>query len=645
MKMKNIQYVFILFAFAFISPVKAQRTHLEQGDDYFQKRYYVEAIQEYQLALNEKVVVKKYYMTERVAATYRMLFDYENAAIWYAKLAEFKEENATLNLFHYAQLLMNLEKYTEAKTIFSQYATRANKPVKDFENWCNWAISHKDSTKKFSVYVTDIETGSRSMGIAFYQEGLVYSKPQIQDFDKKTAFYDLAYLKFKDSIHFELPLLLQGELNRSFYEGTPNFSKDQQTLFYTGNSTTITKYRPKKAKKLNISKEGINILKIYSASLQGGNWTNIKELSFNANEFDCVFPFITENGKTIYFVSNMPGGIGGYDIYRTDANTDGTWGLPVNLGPQVNTEFDEMYPYAKGDSLFFSSKGRAGFGGADIYVAKMNGKNISSVENLGKPFNSSKDDFSFIINEQNGLLQGYFSSNREGTHGYDRIYYFKQHPKPIYPDTINGIAINKITLQPLSNVKITLLKKPVGKEVEKIEEKITGKTGAVELILDKNIPYEVSFEVAGFQKKTIEVPAVDREDVIASFGELQLEPDIKKNTIIKIPNIYFDYDKATLRPESFKILAQIINFLNDNPTIRVEMSAHTDARGSDAYNLKLSQKRAESTVKYLVDHGIAKSRLVPKGYGETKILNQCKNGVKCSEEEHEFNRRVEMKVL
>jgi outer membrane protein OmpA-like peptidoglycan-associated protein len=133
--------------------------------------------------------------------------------------------------------------------------------------------------------------------------------------------------------------------------------------------------------------------------------------------------------------------------------------------------------------------------------------------------------------------------------------------------------------------------------------------------------------------------------VLAAFGELQMEPAIAKNTVIKIPNIYFDYDKATLRPESFKVLAQIIDFLNDNPSIRVEMSAHTDARGSDPYNLKLSQKRAESTVKYLIEHGIDAKRLVPKGYGETKILNQCKNGVKCSEEDHEFNRRVEMKVL
>lgn len=641
--MKKLMIFF--YAAVLVQTAFAQRTHLEMGDEYFRKRFYREAIQEYQLALNEKVVVKKYYMTERVARTYRMLFDYENAALWYGKLLEFKEENEAENIFHYGVLLMNLEKYSEAKTAFSEYATRIQKPASEFLTWCDWAVVHKDSTVKYSVYKTDLETGSRSMGIAFYKNGLVYAKPQILEFNEKTAFYDLAYVACKDSVKFDLPVVLQGDLNRSFYEGTPNFSADQQTLYYTGNSSLTTKYRPRKADKLKISQSGVNILKIYIATVKSEVWSGVQEFVFNSNEYDCVFPHLTQDGKALYFVSNMPGGLGGYDIYRSMKDASGKWMKPENLGNKVNTAFDEMYPFVNGDSLFFSSKGKPGFGGADIYVARLNGNAVQEVSNLGKPFNSPKDDFSFIAKRVNGLLEGYFSSNREGTHGYDRIYFFRQHPKPVYPDTISGIALNKITLQPLKNVKITLVRKDPKKGNEQVEQKVTNETGKVELILDKHIPYEVTFELDGFQKKVVEIPAEERDDAIAQFGDLQLEPAIAKNTVIKIPNIYFDYDKATLRPESFKVLAQIIDFLNDNPTIRVEMSAHTDARGSDPYNLKLSQKRAESTVKYLIEHGIDAKRLVPKGYGETKILNQCKNGVKCSEEEHEFNRRVEMKVL
>ncbi|HAY71383.1 MAG TPA: hypothetical protein DCX89_05785 [Saprospirales bacterium] len=640
-----MRIVLVLFFLVTSDFVNAQRSHLEQGDDFFRKRYYVEAIQEYQLALNEKVVVKKFYMTERIAKTYRMLFDYENAVIWYEKLMEFKDENTSENCLHYGLLLMNLERYQDAKKIFEIYVRKNAINDNEYSKWCEWAILNKDSSRKFSVYKTDIETGSRSMGIAFYKNGLVFANPQIQDFTTKTAFYDLAYTECLDSVKFKKPEILPGDLNRSFYEGTPNFSSDQQVLYYSGNATTATKYRSSKAKKLRISEDGINILKIYSANLENGNWTNINELSFNGADFDCVFPFITDNGKSIYFASNMKGGIGGFDIYRCTKNDDGTWNLPVNLGSKVNSVMDEMYPFVRGDSLFYSSKGKPGFVGADIYVAHLTGGAIGEVSNLGKPFNSSKDDFSTLFRSEKGLLCGYFSSNREGSHGYDRIYYFKQHPKPIYPDTIRGIALNKITLQPLRVVKIVLTKKIIGKAPEIVDSKKTSVTGKVELVLDKNIEYSVSFNAEGFQSKVVEIPANERKDVLAMFGELQLEPSIAKNTVIKIPNIYFDYDKATLRPESFKVLTQIIDFLNSNPTVRVEMSAHTDSRGSDPYNLKLSQKRAESTVKYLIEHGIDPKRLVPKGYGETKILNHCKNGAKCSEEEHEFNRRVEMKVL
>lgn len=622
--------------------LSAQRSHLELGDDYFRKRFYREAIAEYQLALQEKVVVKKYYMTERVAKTYRMLFDYENAVIWYTKLMEFKDENALENIFYLALLQMNLEQYDQARITFMEYVKRNSSTDNPFNDWCSFAQSMKDSIRKYSVYKTSIETGSRSMGLAYFKEGLVYAHPQIKDFTVHTSFYDLAYLKANDSIQFAAPEILVGQLNKSFYEGTPCFSADQKTLYYSGNSTTVTKYRKKK-NSASFSKEGVNILKIFKSEWVNNAWSLPVELNFNSNEYDCVFPSLSADGKTIYFASNMPGGKGGFDIYRSEMDENGQWKTPQNLGELVNSPWDEMYPYVLGDSLFFSSKGKVGFGGADIFVAQLKEKQVLSVSNMGKPFNSPKDDFSFIAKWNNQLMEGYFSSNREGNSGYDYVYFFREHPKPLLPDTISGIAMNKITLQPLKGVKIKLIRKDSIPELT--AQFVTDKSGEVELILDKNVPYEVSFELEGFQKKVVEIPADKREDAIAKFGDLQMEPEIKKNTVIKIPNIYFDFDKATLRPESFNVLAQIIQFLNDNPTIRVELSAHTDARGNDAYNMKLSQKRAESTVRYLVEHGIPASRLVPKGYGETKIQNQCKNGVKCSEEEHEFNRRVEMKVL
>jgi outer membrane protein OmpA-like peptidoglycan-associated protein len=644
--MKKILF-WLLFFGLFSNNSYSQRSHLEEGDEYFHKRYYREAIQEYELALQEKIVVKKYYMTERVAKTYFMLFDYENALTWYQKLVEFKEENAAENIITLARIQMNLEQYTEAKINFKLYSERINDSTKanEYNRWCDWAIQNKDSVYKYNVHKTEIETGSRSMGIAYYQNGLVFSKPQIQDYKTKTAFYDLAYLKCIDSIKFDSALTLKGEqLNRSFYEGTPCFSVDGKTLYYTGNSTTSTKYRDKKADKLNLSKDGINILKIFSSTLTNDTWSAPVELGINSNQFDCVFPFLANDQKTLYFASNRPGGFGGYDLYKSTSSGNNVWSIPENLGSKVNSSFDEMYPYILNDTLYFSSKGHDGFGGADIYFSKLENGKANGIQNLGKPFNSSKDDFSLIGKREDGLFTGYFSSNREGTHGYDHIYFFRQHKKPLLQDTIIGVAKNKITLVPIKDVKIVLYKKEENDSTI-ASEQTTPSTGSVELILDKKTEYTVTFEAPGFQKKTVEIPAENRENVLALFGDLQLDPVIEKNSIIQIRNIYFDFDKATIREESFKILAQIIIFLNENPNIRVELSAHTDARGSDAYNLKLSQKRAESTVNYLVERGIDPARLVPKGYGEKKIQNQCKNGVKCSEEEHEMNRRVELKVL
>lgn len=641
------KYILSIFFFsAAILSSTAQSTHFDKGEEFYRKRFYLEAIQEYQLALKEEVVFNKLKMTDRIANTYKLLFDYENAAIWYKKLLEFKDENPAENILYYAQTLMNLEKYQEAKAIFAQYAARLNQPAAagKYANWCDWAISNAEYQQKFRVSLTTIETGSRSMGIAFYQNGLLFSQAQIQDFNTKTAFYDLAYTACTDTTHFAAAEILKGNIHHGFYEGTPFVTADGKTIYYSGNASQSTKYRDKKTDKLQLSKNGVNILKIYSVDQANNEWNNARELNINNNQYDCVFPHLSKDGKTLYFASNKPGGLGGYDLYKSERNQQNQWSEPVNLGPNVNSEMDEMYPYVWNDSLFFSSKGREGYGGADIYVATLKNNAYQQAVNLGKPFNSSKDDFSFIVKQENGLRKGYFSSNREGSHGYDHIYYFGQIPNPVYPDTIQGIALNKITLIPLKDVKITLVKKLKDRN-DTVKVAITDVTGKIELILDKKVPYEVSFEAKGFQTKTVSIPAENRNDVIAKFGDLKLEPVIEKNSIIKIPNIYFDFDKATIRPESFKVLEQIILFLNENPSIRVELSAHTDSRGSDVYNMKLSQRRAESTVKYLTDKGIDPKRLVPKGYGETKILNQCKNGVKCTEEEHEFNRRVEMKVL
>ncbi len=317
----------------------------------------------------------------------------------------------------------------------------------------------------------------------------------------------------------------------------------------------------------------------------------------------------------------------------------------MNLGKRINTWADEMYPFSTDTGFYYSTRGLPGFGGADIFRCDVSGASLADPVNMGRPINSSKDDFSFILKpDEHGLMKGYLSSNRKGEHGYDRVFYFTQLPKPLLPDTILAKVVNRITGQPIEGVAVNL-ERYSGAQVLPDSGGYTSRRGETTFILDKMVAYKVTFRADGFRPFVVEIPADDHFDALAKFGRIIMEPEAVKNTVIKIPNIYFDYDKASIRPESFPVLEQIVGYLNENPTIKVELSAHTDSRGSDSYNLRLSDRRAKSVVSYLIDKGIAKERLIGKGYGETKLVNDCRNGVKCEEELHEMNRRVELKVL
>ena len=639
--MKNIMLIVLLVV---AGNVFGQKKHLDKGDEFFRKRMYIEAIDEYKLALDEKLVFSKYKMTKRIAETYKMLFDYESATEWYGKLSSFSDEEEPNYIFDHAMLLCNMEKYGEAKEKFKNYFDKIGKPqgYTQYQDICDWAIKNKSKKSNVTIAKTNIETGGRSMGVDFYKDGLIFSKPESKEFKEKTVYYDLAYTKRNDTAIFDSSNVLTGELNNSFYEGTPSFTRDFKKLFYTGNATEVTKYREKKVKRkgIQLSKEGLNILHIYESKKDGENWSKGKTLSINSREYDCVFPFISDNGSRLYFASNMPGGHGGFDLYYADMIGDTSWGKPVNLGSNINSELDEMYPYVDSDTLYFSSKGQKGFGGADIFKSAINNDKFSSSINLGKPYNSSKDDFSYIVNNEERY--GYFSSNREGTHGYDYIYEFNV---PEHPDTIRGIALNKITEKPIEGLLVKLHEVDSKGVPVLIEKYSTNDDGKVKLILKKHVEYLVTFFHPGFDAQTFEIPAEDRADVVAKFGLLLFIPIPKKDAVIKIDNIYFDYNKATIKEESFPALDVITEYLKEFPDIRVEMSAHTDSRGSASYNLKLSDKRAKSVVNHLIKNGINKTRLIGKGYGEKKLVNKCADKVKCTEEEHQENRRVEMKVL
>lgn len=409
-----------------------QRTHFDEGNIYFEQRLYKEAIQEYNLALNEKVVINKDLMLDRIARTYHMLFEYSNAEKAYRKLLDESSSIEADHYFQYARILINNEKYDEAISTIHKYTSKGgdHQMADMLSRKAGWAKNNQDLEQRFDLSKTNIETGSRSIGVAFYKNGLLLAHPETQDFLNHTAYYNLAYAAATNPTTFETPVYLDGELGHDYYEGAPSLTSNGKVLYFTKNSSDITKFREKKLEKKKdkyaISNDGVNILKICTAREENGKWKGMSEHPVSSYEYDVTFPFISDDGKTLYFVSNMPGGLGGYDIYRCKLQSDSSWSKPENLGPEVNSPMDEMYPHVFENLLYFSSKGREGFGGADIFCALITGDSFQNVVNIGKPFNSSKDDFALIMSRKEGKKYGYLSSNREGENGYDYVYYFEE---------------------------------------------------------------------------------------------------------------------------------------------------------------------------------------------------------------------------
>lgn len=643
--------IFLLFLLPLT--LVAQRGHVDAGDEFYKQKLYKEAISEYKLALEEKIVVNRFYLTQQVAKTYHRLFDYENAAIWYDKLLEFKDDNSAENIYEYGQLLRNLERYDEAKAIFDDYLKRlVNQDLKDeLYALCDWPLVHdaEDEYPKFHHQKTNIETGGRSMGYDFYNSGLMMGIPQQSEDETHTLFYDLSYISSTDSVSFNTGESLPGAINHSFYEGAPSISADGKTMYYTANASEIKKYKIKKKDELAISDDGTNILKIFVAKNINGKWSNPTELNINNNAHNTAFPHLSKDGKFLFYCSDKTGGKGKMDIYFARRINDSVWSNPTALSPLVNTFEHELYPYLSDGKLYFTSKGLPGFGGSDLFVADWDNGNISNVKNLGRKVNSSKDDFALIW--ENGA--GYFSSNREGTHGYDYVYYLKKEdaPKAVEMDTISGFVVNSISDEPIKDVFVSLYEKDENGNFNLVETKRTDDKGYWEFIVHKDKEYQVKFDKGGYDLYEASIPKdngmtpSNRDEVLTKLNPLQFRPKAEKDNVLTINNIYFEFNSAELKTESKEILNKLAAFLKENPDARVELGAHTDAVGKASYNLNLSQKRANSCVKYLISQGVTKSNLIGKGYGETKILNGCIEWNSCSEEENKVNRRVEVTFL
>jgi len=651
--MKKIQSgIFtVLFLFTFTVKVKAQYV-LKEADTQFELFNYNKAIDLYQKAYHKKASL---YAAERLAGVYRLVDNYPQAENWYA-IASAMPKSTPENTLYYAKALQSNAKYEQAKTAYQKYVIL--KPEVSAAQQQIWFASC-DSAQywiKNPVPVTLLNekslnsTGS-DWGAVPDQNGTVFTSDRDLPADTKNS-KSRPFLKFdgttklpdpnhygwtgneyfrlyqkaaaNDSLHI---FALNAETN--YHIGAPCFTADGNTLYFT-----LTRI-PKKIIRKKGEPSTIN-LEIYSSTKDAnGTWGKPVPFRYNkVNEWSVGDPSISADGNTLYFVSDMPGGKGGTDIYSAAKNADGSWADAVNI-TAVNTNGNERNPFSAADgNFYFSSDGLIGMGGLDIYKARQTAAGLGTPVNMGYPVNSPQDDFALNINLKG---TGFMASNRPGGIGNDDIYSFTA--KMILYFNLEGTVYDRKTNLPVDGVTVTLNKQGGGTLTA-----ITANQGTFRFNLDQASAYNLKSEKANYSSDAASITTMNLNSSQTLRKDLFLEP-LVLNKPIRIENIYYDFAQSAIRPDAARELDKLISTLKTNATISIELSSYTDSRGRDEYNQWLSQKRANAAVDYIISKGIDKVRVTGRGYGETNLLNRCANGVKCSDAMHQLNRRTEFKVV
>ncbi|RAJ20577.1 OmpA family protein [Pedobacter cryoconitis] len=631
---------------------------LKEADAAFELYDYSKAVNLYSQAYQKK---KSLHAIERIAESYRKMKNYKQAEVWYAKLTKTTGAD-DIAILLYAEALQNNSKYDEAKVQYLLFGT-TNKSVNKnkLTNWLNscdsaakWIANPKPvnvKNLKFlnspksdwgAVRVLDeiVFTSDRKSTESLHQNKInrpffKFDGNKIPD-KSKYGWTGNNYLRLyhsdesldSDSSLSKPIVLFPINTKSDYHVGAASFTEDGKETFFT--VTRISKEKAGyKSKPLTV------FIEIYSSiKASDGSWTEPLPFRYNSALYSVGDPFITPDGQKLYFVSDKPGGKGGTDIYMSRRNGDGTWADAINL-EMVNTHGNERSPsLANNRRFYFSSDGRVGMGGLDIYQMDYPDENGSTIKNMEYPINSSQDDFSFISNSVSG---GYFASNREGGLGEDDIYSYL---KKIIPNLIlKGVVYNKNTGLPLNNATVSLTHKDVKTTIQ------TDYLGRYEQILEAGYEYEVKGEKKGYLYTTaLSVSTIDKNESVVFKRDMFLDSLII-NKSFKLENIYYDFDKSEIRQDAAVELNKLVSVLMEYPEMKIELSSHTDSRGNDKYNMDLSQRRSDSAVKYIISKGINANRLIAKGYGETRPVNSCSNGVICTEVEYQLNRRTEYKII
>ena len=636
--MKNSTLIFLAFvlicASSFGQTVKQKKAERE-----FNSFSFVKAINTY-----EKLVDTSFnqnYAMRKLGDSYIMLRQPENALRIYENVV--KQENVPSEYFlYYAQTLRANGKYEESKKWMKKYKDAGNENdsrVKEFFKNDDLASAIFNSIEQNTLSKLNINTKFNDFGAVDYNNTIVFASSRDEGVSVKRLYaWDGQPLLDVFQVSTDNPSVIatskiDGDVNSIHHDGPAVFSPDGTKMYFSRNNFVDNK-------KIQDA-SGIMQLGIFTADLVDGKWTNVKPSNLNNPNYIVYHPSVSSDGKKIYYASDMPGGLGGTDIYVSDINEDGSFGVPMNLGNIVNTEGNESFPHIYNEEgvLYFSSDGHVGMGLLDIFATVKDQDNaIVNVINLGEPINSKYDDFAYYLSKDG--LNGYISSNRKGGEGGDDIYAFSRIP----PLTLKGIIRDAINNEPIEGAKVVLSRK----NGEEIAYFITEKDGSYEHLIER----DKDFVIKGSKEKYTEVEKQFNSKNLEKAKELIVNLDVNLSPIedvallADLDIIYFDLDKHNIRPDAAVELDKVVRLMNTYPEMVIRLESHTDSRANDQYNIALSNRRAKSTYEYIVSKGINADR-IPKyeGFGETQLVNKCSNDVNCTEEEHQLNRRTEFIIL
>ena len=643
MKNSILLYITIISAFSFNS--YAQNSKTTSADKKYDSYAYIKAVSTY-----ERVAEKGYKsedMFQKLGNSYYFNGELDKSAKWYDELFKMNPNQESEYIYRYAQSLKAIGQTDKANQMLETFSQKAGNDSRGklYRKNKNYLDQIKANSGRYKIEDAGINSKYSDYGSAFYNNKLVFSSArdtgslgQRKHTWTNQHFTNLYASDLGEEMTPGTVNKFAGKINSKFNESTPIFTKDGKTMYFTRNNYLDGK-KGKDANK-------VTLVKIYKASFENDNWGKVTELPFDSDLYSVAHPTLSADEKTLYFASDMPGTLGQSDLFKVKINDDGSFGTPQNLGNQINTEGRETFPQITDENeLYFASDGHPGLGGLDVFVSKLgNDGTLGEIQNVGDGVNSSKDDFAYLIDTKS--RRGFVTSNRDGGQGYDDIYKFLETRKLVCLQELYGTVTDLTTSKILPDTKMSLF----DNEFKLINTAVTDAEGNYKFEVECGKTYNVRAAKPDYITKEQKI-AIARENGRTNLN-FALESEICKVAVgddlgkcFGIKMIYFDLDKYNIRTEAALDLEKILDVLNQNPTMKLDIRSHTDCRQTAKYNQVLSDRRAKSTIAWLVKNGITTDRLTGKGYGESQLVNDCgcepTNKSNCTEEQHQMNRRSE----